>query len=139
MRVKHEILRPRDTRLALIEALTDLTGRAPVVFEPRNAYDTGTYATPSNYAYGVVGGYGNMTLPWQMFIHAFLPVTSAKGVGNVAGYGVPIGSYRSGTVGTKIEYITPAQIVQLISAQDINNTIVATLPAGTVGWTAITG
>lgn len=42
-RVQKEILRPRVTRAAMIEALTDLTGRAPIIVEPWNTGDTGAW------------------------------------------------------------------------------------------------
>ncbi len=40
-RIVAEIFRPRATRPAIISTLTDLTGRAPIIFEPARIADTG--------------------------------------------------------------------------------------------------
>ena len=52
-RIKANVLAPKATRAAMIRALTLLTGKAPLVFEPARASDTGGYATLSG-----------TTLPW---------------------------------------------------------------------------
>ncbi len=41
LRIARELLRERNTRTALVAALTDLTGRPPIVFEPTRPADTG--------------------------------------------------------------------------------------------------
>ena len=62
-RYKAELFRPRSTKAAIIQALTDLTGRAPLVFEPWNpadcgAWDTGTLSyAGNNFTPVIVGGY----------------------------------------------------------------------------------
>lgn len=60
-RIIKEMFRSRVTRPALVSALTDLTGRAPVIFEPARIADT-----------GVLGG---MTPPWFALGGAALPGT----------------------------------------------------------------
>ena len=82
-RIKAEILRPRATRAAVAQAITDLTGRAPVIFEPARPADTGGY-TIGGVGYGAGGGYGDLQLPFQAFITAYRP--HGGGVANVAGY-----------------------------------------------------
>ncbi len=44
-RILREIRRERGTRSAIVAALQDLTGRAPVVFEPAHPADTGAWGT----------------------------------------------------------------------------------------------
>lgn len=138
-RIQAAILQVRGTRPALSQALTNLTGIAPIIFEPRRIQDTGAYNT-GNYAYNTTGGYGSMVLPYQCFIHAFLPITSPISVAGFGPYGdvannvpSPVG-YGIGS----IAYAAPPMIEAAVSAEDVYNTIVATLPAATVGWTAIT-
>lgn len=53
-RILKEIFRPRVTRAAMIEALTDLTGRAPIIFEPARVADTGSLGHPT-FAFGGAG------------------------------------------------------------------------------------
>lgn len=92
-----EILRPRATRGSVARALTDLTGRAPIIFEPRWPPDTGGYGfqgmtvgTGLEYgsADGVVpgaGGWGSLALPFQFFVTAFRAI--GGGIAKVAGFG----------------------------------------------------
>lgn len=44
-RIDKELFREKGTRNGLVQALTDLTGRAPTVFEPKNTMDTGGYGS----------------------------------------------------------------------------------------------
>jgi hypothetical protein len=67
----------------MIQALTDLTGRAPAIFEPQRPADTGSWDGPT-LAYNTAGGYGSLLLPFQYFITAYRP--TGVGVANVAGY-----------------------------------------------------
>lgn len=89
-RILAEILRPRATRSSVIQALFDLTGRTPVIFEPRWPPDTGGYGfqgmtVGTNLAYGLAGGWGSMALPFQFFVTAYRAI--GGGIAKVAGYG----------------------------------------------------
>ena len=53
-RIQRELFRERGTRGAIIAVLQDLTGRAPLVFEPARSTDTGGYASLT----GAGGGVG---------------------------------------------------------------------------------
>ena len=85
VRIIREILRQRGTRIAISSALTDLTGRAPSIFEPRNPSDTGGYSQ-SCLSYSAAGAYGSLNLPFQVLVQAFRPSTS--GIPILRGYGV---------------------------------------------------
>lgn len=135
-RLQVEILRPRVTRASLASALFDLTGRAPVIFEPANATDTGGYGSRSmtvgtGLGYGLAGGYGSLALPFQAFVTAYRPHTG--GVPSVAGYGVSVGGYGVG----KIEYASLAMVRGAITDGDIQETVASTIPAGSIGWLRI--
>lgn len=84
-RILAELLRPRGTRSALQQALQELVGQAPGLFEPTNLRDTGAYGTgsvsrglfyavPAAPALAVSasaagpGGYGNAGLALQVLI-----------------------------------------------------------------------
>ena len=56
-RIQRELFRERGTRGAIIAVLHDLTGRAPLVFEPARTTDTGGYASLTG-----AGGGGRL---WQ--------------------------------------------------------------------------
>src|SRR5260364_392629 len=57
-RIRARLFGERATRAGLIQALNDLTGREPRVFEPQRIMDTGCYRGP-RLAYGLQGGYGS--------------------------------------------------------------------------------
>ena len=137
--VKRAIFREYGTRRALVEAMIDLTGRAPVIFEPRNPTDTGGYGN-SGFAgqtlgggigYGTGGGWGSLALPFQYFVTAFRP--TVNGVANVSGWCVPVAGYGIGA----LAYTDPDAIPGHISDQNIMTEMVRVAPVGVVIWTRI--
>lgn len=135
-RIRASLLPPAGTRAALIAALVRLTGRAPRVFEPRNTMDTGGYGARGSHAwsglaYGAAGGYGCLCEPFQCFVTAYRP--HSGGVAGVAGWGAGAGGYGVGA----IEYVGSDMLDGQVTDADIYSAIAQTLPAGTIGWTAI--
>lgn len=125
------LFRERATRKALIQVLTDLTGRAPILIEPQQPGDTGAYGVPTS-GYGVAGYYGSQLLPSQMFLIAFRP--AAAGIPNIAGYGNPQGAYRTPPVSM---YGSLSMIIGQVTDADILAAIDSVKPVGTVIWTTI--
>lgn len=75
-RILSNLLRERATHNAIVKALTDLTGRAPLVVELGRALDTGAYGYL--YGYGVRGAYGSQwSGPYQAFVTAFRPLAGS--------------------------------------------------------------
>src|SRR6185312_5399647 len=71
-RILKEILRPRQTRAAISQMLTDLTGVAPVIQEFFNPFDVGGYGIAQMGGYGTGPGfYGSLLFPNTVFITAF--------------------------------------------------------------------
>ena len=130
-RIKREIVRERVTRKGMIAALTDLTGRAPIVFEPRSTFDAGGWGT--HCGYGVAGGYGNIALNNQVFLTVYRP--GLQGVPGVDGYGGGLGGYGVGA----IEYVGASMITGAVTDADIYATIEATKPTGAICWVCLTG
>lgn len=131
-RIISNILRPRGTRDAIRQALVDVTGKEPWIFEPMRPTDTGGYGLAMGY--GVAGRYGSMLLPYQMFLVAYRPL--GAGVPNVAGY-TPQAGPNAGTGGYAqgaLEYISAAMISQTVTDADIYAAVEATRPAGTIVW-----
>ncbi len=129
-RIRRELLRERGTRGAISSVLQDLTGRAPIIFEPARAVDTGAYGLATGY--GVAGAWGSLGLPYQCFVTAFRP--HGNGIAQVSGWGAPAGGYGRGA----LEYASLDMVQGQVTDADINTAIAGVLPVATVAWTRIT-
>jgi len=129
-RILANLFREKATRHAIVQTLTQLTGRAPIIIEPTRPSDCGGYGAP-NCGYGVAGYYGSVVLPYQAFIIAFLPF-SAQGVAGMPGYGDPEGGY-----GVASGYSSLSLITAGVSDAAIFATVDAVKPAGTIAWVRI--
>jgi len=144
-RIKNNLLAPKNTVAAMNQALVQLTGNTPQIFEPGNPQDTGGWGTGdqlkwTGLAYGKAGGYGSLVLPFQAFIILARPV--GQGVPFVSGYYETIGSLGVGVGGYgvgAIEYIDVEENPVNIPDSLIYSTIVATAPVATLMWVALTG
>jgi hypothetical protein len=137
-RIRREIVRPRNTRAAIIEALQDLTGNTPTVFRPSNPTDTGGYGIACGY--GAAGGYGSYTLPFQALVKIQRGTAPGYGApsafsGPVAGYGSPNGGYGVGDA----TYISSAPAIGAVTDDDIYVAVDSVTPAGHINWVQITG
>jgi len=134
-RIRLELIRQRGTRRAVILSLVDLTGRSPIVFEPANTLDTGGYGsisgTAGGVAYGVAGGWGSLSLPFQFFVTAYRP--ASVGIGSVSGWGCGGGGYCQGS----LEYASLTMMQGQITDVDICTAITDVLPVGVIAWTRI--
>ena len=130
VRLRDNLLCPRATRLAIVQALYGLTGRNPMVFEPLNATDTGGYNAGS-LGYGVAGGYGSRALPFQYFVTAYRP--NATPVSNVGGYNLGPGGYNQ----APMSFANVSDILGAIADADIYAAIRAVAPAASVAWVKI--
>lgn len=79
-RIQASIFLTRNTRAAIINVLTKITGRTPIAFEPARTADTGGYKV-GTVAYGVAGGYGSLQYPYQSFVTAFRPLAGSAQFG----------------------------------------------------------
>lgn len=130
-RIRINLFRERGTRAGLVKVLTDITGRAPTVFEPQRPADTGAYGGPA-IGYGMAGGYGSLLLPAQCFVTIYRPATS--GVPNVAGYGISTGGYGQAS---QADYATLSQVQGYVTDADLYAAADSVKPAGTVVWATI--
>lgn len=128
--IQATILQERVTRAGMISALTALTGKTPIIFEPWNTGDTGAYGGPM-IGYGAAGAYGSMNLPGQVFITAYRGAGS--GVPGIGGYGSALGGYGVGS----LEYIGPDIELSGVTDDDIYDEIAITKPTGVTAWTLI--
>jgi hypothetical protein len=130
VRIEAELLRERGTRSAVISALQDLTGRAPVVFEPMRPADTRAWGIAGGY--GATGGWGSLLLPFQCFVTAFR--AQGAGIAAVAGWGSGAGGWGAGA----IEYASLAMLQGQITDADIDAAIAGVMPVAAIAWTKIT-
>jgi len=128
--IQGSLLRDHGTRQSIINAVQDLTGRIPVIFEPMRTSDTGGYSL-GGVGYGTAGGWGNMFLPFQCFVTAYRPTGS--GIALVAGWGCGIGAYGVGT----IEYASLEMVQGQVTDSDIVAAIADVVPVAAIAWTRI--
>lgn len=130
IRILRELRRERGTRMALCSALTDLTGRAPGIFEPARPGDTGGYSI-GGVGYCVGGGYGSLQMPYQCFVTAYRP--SASGIAYAAGYNIATGGYGAGAV----QYASLTMLTGQVTDADIMAVVAGVLPVATTAWVRI--
>jgi hypothetical protein len=133
-RILAAIIRERATRNGMSKALTQLTGRAPTIFEPQNPADTGCYGGAA-IGYSVAGGYGSLSIPFQAFVTAYR--SAGGGIASVAPYGVPGGAVGGGYGVGALEYGSASFISGAVLDSDIIATVNAVRPAGTTIWMRI--
>lgn len=124
-RIIAALAREHATRKALQAALTALTGRPPIIFEPSRAADTGCYAGPA-IGYGIAGAWGNLSLPFQLFITVHRP--PPLGIATIAGYGTPGPLARASLAQTGVQ----------LTDTDIHTAITSVMPTASIAWTRIT-
>jgi len=125
--IQINMFQERGTRKGVSQILTNLTGRAPLIFEPSRPADTGAYGTNS-IGYGFAGGYGSLSLPYQAFVTAYRPASS--GIPFVGGYGSSAAAYRTPSAteyaskGMTQTPVTDAQIYQAIDSVKCEGTTI---------------
>ena len=135
-RISAELVRPRNTRSAVVQVLRDLTGHTPVVINPASPDDCGAWDT-GTFAYDVAGCWGDLNLPFQSFVTVKrgtatpIVVTSSNPPS-----GWDTGVFAYDTAGGWADS-TPGQGV--VTDSDIYAAVAGVQTAGHVLWTQITG
>ncbi len=130
-RITSNLFRERATRRGLSLLLTELTGRAPAIFEPSMPSDTGAYRAP-NSGYGLAGGYGSVALPFQAFVTVYR--AKSTGIPTVAGYGTSSSGY---SVASQGQYASINSVINAVNDADIYAAIDSVKPAASTIWTRI--
>ncbi len=120
-RLQDALVREHATRMAVSVSVATLTGFTPAIFEPGRISDTGAYGSCA-LGYGVAGAWGNLNLPFQVFIHARRP--SSTGIAEIAGYGT------GGPLARANLSETPGHLTD----QDIVNAVLSVLPTASTAW-----
>ncbi len=127
--ILRELLRERATRAGLAAVLRDLTGREAVVFEPARPADTGGWGAGAGY--GVAGGWGSLSLPYQCFVTARRPL--GAGIGGLSGWAGQHGGWGAGA----IAWASLAMVEGQVTDADILDAAASVLPAGATAWVRI--
>jgi hypothetical protein len=133
-RISKEMRRIRGTRAAVVSAVTDLTGHAPVIFEPMNAGDTGSWGTLGGQAQGLgwnmAGGWGNLSMPFQCFVTAYnapnVGIATVQPWNGNAGWGCPT-----------LVYADLQSDTDAVTGADVYAAIADVMPTATIAWTQI--
>ena len=129
-RITVNLFRERATRNAIVTVLKALTGRSPLIVEPRRPSDTGGYGIACGY--GVAGAYGSLVHTYQAFITAYRPI--GTGIPYVAGYGASPGGYATPS---RAEYANIGSMTTGVTDAAIYAAIASVLPAATIAWVSI--
>lgn len=124
-RIQAALVREHATRASLVAVVQDLTGQNPLVFEPARPTDTGAYAGPG-LGYSVAGAWGNLALPFQVFVGVRRPPPA--GIALVAGYGT----------GGPLARASLTDSGGQITDTDIYAAIASVMPTASIAWTRIT-
>ena len=139
LRIKNAIFAGSATRPALLSSILSLTGSMPDIFEPANCQDTGSYGAiaaglsvrPCGLAYGVIGGWGSLQLPYQVFLTVKRPLT--HGEAGLAGYGTGASGYGIGPTA----YLDLSEMPGYVTDEDIQIRVCKSLPVNAVAWLRI--
>jgi hypothetical protein len=126
----------RCTRSAVAAALANLTGSNPSIFEPGQPRDTGCYGGNGSESlavagYGVNGGWGSNSMPFQALILVTRP--PAPNTAFAGGWQDPSSAYGGGVA----EYLNGSTHSNGISDQDVIDQILYSAPAASCLWLSI--
>jgi len=138
-RIQLAMVRNAATRSAVGAGLKSLVGSQPIIFEPANCGDTGSYGSLSatsalvatGTAYGMTGGWGSLQHPLQFFVTVTRPPT--LGLGALAGYDTPNGGYGEGAIAYADLSLLPGHVTD----EDIQATLCSLMPLNAVAWLRI--
>jgi hypothetical protein len=161
-RIQFNLTAPRGTRAGLAGMLTQLTGTAPIIFEPTRPADTGAFgslASPAaggglfcytaNDGTGGAGAFGTLLMPYQFFVTVQFPATGFLTFAGIAGWGdlaspAVGGGFGFGSIaspaagGGALATVDPESVPGVITEAFIYEQIKNWIPVGSLAWTYIT-
>ncbi|MEF3066293.1 hypothetical protein [Pandoraea apista] len=135
IRIIINLFRGKGTRPAMTQVLKDVTGRAPIIFEPNRPMDIGALNSPTSAGYCGVARMGSMAVPYTAMITAFRPVTSGGSAGAAYCNAPSRSALKTPLAASYTNSRTYTQSVA--SDADIYAAVDAVKPVGTVMWVAI--
>lgn len=131
LRIGQEVFRERNTRHAIDQAIIDLTGHPPILFEPWNTFDTGGWDTPAM-GWDEAGAWGDVDLMYQIFVNAFRP--SGQGIPSAGGWDTPSLGWDAWG-----EWTDDTMIIAAITDSMIYAAVSGVVPAGMIAWVGLFG
>lgn len=142
--IKREIFRPRANRPGMSQALEDLTGVKPIIFEPWNPNDCGVWGG-NTMGWSAAGRYGSLEHPYECWIDVQRPL--GQGIPGVNGYGGAAGGYGDGETYRgngeggantgREEWVSLQMVTGPVTDRDIYDAVEYTRPAAVTCWTRI--
>lgn len=135
-RILPEILRPRNTRPAIIQQVANLTGRVPIMYEFTTPYDMGVLNGPY-LGFDVAGKWGSIDAHTQALFTAYRPATT--GIPEVPGFDAitTAAGHVLGGLDITGKLATLDDIAGDVTDADIYATVAETQAAGATIWTQI--
>lgn len=123
-RIQIAIFQQKGTRPAMVKALTQLTGRAPIIFEPNRPLDSGCMGASTGVSgFCGVARMGSLAAPFGALITAYRPLVSGGSAGaayaNAAAWSAlatPLSHGYTGSLADEVSAATDADIYAAINA-----------------------
>lgn len=123
-RIKIAIFQPRGTRPAMMNVLTHLTGRAPIIFEPARPLDSGCFGKNQGVAsFFGVARFGSIAAPFSCLITAYRAQITGGSAGaaynNAAAwsaFNTPLSHSYYGSLAAEVSTATDTDILNAINA-----------------------
>ena len=130
------MFRIRATRPAMVKVIADVTGFAPIIFEPNRPFDTGCMNTPASVGFCGVARMGSVGVPCTAMITAYRPKATGAQAGGaytdapvISAMNTPLAQSYTNSLALSASSVTDADIYAAIDLCK---------PIGTVMWVAIT-
>lgn len=123
-RIKVALFQDRATRPAMISVLTQLTGRAPIIFEPARPLDSGCLGANTGVnSFCGVARMGSIACPFSALITVFRPQVSGGSAGAaycnaivISALNTPLSQSYTGSLADEVSAATDADIYAAINA-----------------------
>ncbi len=123
-RIQYTIFQQRATRPAMMNVLTRLTGRAPIIFEPNRPLDTGCLGVNSGPAsFCGVARMGSLACPYSALITVYRPQVAGGSAGAAyadaptwSAMGAPLSHGYTGSLEAETTTATDSDIIAAINA-----------------------
>lgn len=123
-RVQAALFQPRGTRTAMQNVLTNLTGRAPIIFEPSRPLDSGCLGANSGVnSFCGVARMGSLATPFSALITVFRPLVAGGSAGAaycnavaISALNTSISQSYTGSLSAETSIATDAAIFAAINA-----------------------
>lgn len=123
-RIRYTIFQRKATRPAMVNVLTQLTGRAPIIFEPMRPLDTGCCGANTGVnSFCGVARMGSLAAPYSALITAYRPRVTGGSAGaaycnavQISALNTPLSQSYTGSLAAQTSAASDADILAAINA-----------------------